>query len=104
MLVPAVFNVMPHSDGTVSTLKPMQVPEFPDAVELERLLVRLSVLVELRSSNENGQRAHALLAEIETIVNETLDSPTKHRDWRVQRFRVLELLTDLDRVLYYQLP
>ena len=104
MLVPAAFNLMPHLDGSVSTLKPMQVPESPDPRELERLLVRLSVLVDLRSTNENATRAVELLDDIESLIDRTLESPSKHRDWRSARFKVLELLTELDRVLYYQLP
>jgi hypothetical protein len=104
MLVPAAFNVLPHSDGSVSTLRPMHVPESPDPRELERLLVRLSVLVDLRTTPDNADRARDLVATIETVIDETLESPSKHRDWRSGRYRVLELLTELDRVLYYQLP
>lgn len=102
--MPAVFNLMPHSDGSVSTLKPMRVPESPDPAELERLVVRLSVLVDLRATPDNAERAAALVADIETLIDDTLESSSKHRDWRVARFRVLELLQELDRILYYHLP
>lgn len=100
----AVREVLDPEPDTGSTLTPMRVPVEPNALELERLLTRLSVLVELRSTVENRQHAEALLGTIEAEIDAVLASPTKHRDWRSRRFEVLRLLTDLDQVLYYQLP
>jgi len=87
-----------------STLKPMRVPEAPDTQELERLLTRLSVLVEIRATEANARRAQELLDGITAEIDTTLDSAQKHREWRVRRYKVLELITELDSVLYYSLP
>ena len=86
------------------TLKPMHVPEQPDAVELERLLMRLSALIELRAAPENEFRARQLLATIEHEIDTTFNSGVRHREWRVRRYRVLELMAELDQILYYQMP
>ena len=82
----------------------MQLPEGPDAYELELLIMRTKALVELRCNDENRDRAEALAVELEAEIQDALDSPTKHRDWKVARPRVEQLLAELDRMLYYERP
>ncbi|MBV8084354.1 MAG: hypothetical protein JO247_06020 [Chloroflexi bacterium] len=87
-----------------STLRPMRVPEQPDAAALDLLLTRTAVVVELRATVENAPRAQELLAAIQAEVDAALDSRQKHREWRVRRYTVLSLLAELDQLLYYSLP
>jgi hypothetical protein len=99
MLAVAVVSM---ADG--STLRPMRVPEQPDADALDLLLTRTAVVVELRATPENAPRAQELLAAIQGEIDAALDSPQKHREWRVRRYTVLALLAELDQLLYYSLP
>src|SRR5437870_5439733 len=86
-----------------STLRPMRVPEQADAEELRLLLMRTETLVELRATPANTPRAQQLLDALQAEIDATLDSPAKHREWRVRRYTVLSLLTELDHLLYDQL-
>lgn len=81
-----------------------RVPMTPDAVELDRLLLRLQALSDIRAPAFQLEHARSIVAEIETEVRNALESPTKHRDWREIRPRVLELLTQLGQILYQQVP
>ena len=81
-----------------------RVPLEADSEELNRLVLRLQALVDVRAPPFQLDHARAVVADIETIIVDCLESPTKHRDWRQSRPRVLELLTQLVQILYQQVP
>ena len=81
----------------------MQVPAVPDLVALDHMLTKLNVLVELRATHDTVDRAEAILTEVAARIDALAESPSRHRDWRHQRFEVQRLLVDLDQVLYYTL-
>jgi hypothetical protein len=81
-----------------------RVPLAADSVELDRLVLRLQALSDVRAPAFQLEHARAIVAGIETEIGNTLESPTKHRDWREARPRVLELLTQLGQILYQQVP
>lgn len=81
-----------------------RVPMAPDAVELDRLLLRLQALSDIRAPSFQLEHAREIVGQIEDVIREALESPTKHRDWREARPRVLELLTQLGQILYQQVP
>ncbi len=83
---------------------PRRVPLAADPAELDRLVLRLQALTEIRAPSFQLDHARAIVAGIETEIQNTLESPTKHRDWRETRPRVLELLTQLGQILYQQVP
>lgn len=81
-----------------------RVPLGPDPIELERLMVRLQALVELRGEVRDMDRTNEILATMDAEISVALTSPTKHRDWQTARPRLLQLLTELGEVLYQQHP
>ena len=81
-----------------------RVPMAPDAVELDRLLLRLQALSDIRAPAFQLEHAREIVGEIEDVIRDALESPTKHRDWRETRPRILELLTQLGQILYQQVP
>jgi hypothetical protein len=83
---------------------PRRVPMHPDPVELDRLVLRAQTLAEIRAPFDQLGRAMDIVANIEAEIAYTLDSPTKHRDWREARLRVMDLLTQLGEVVYQEVP
>ncbi len=81
-----------------------RVPVGPDPVELERLIARLYALIELRADYPQQQPANDIVALMDAEIAAALTSPTKHRDWKETRPKVLQLLTELGMVLYQQHP
>jgi hypothetical protein len=81
-----------------------RVPLAADAEELDRLVLRLQALTDIRSPSFQLDHARAIVDDIQTEIQNTLESPTKHRDWREARPRILELLTQLGQILYQQVP
>ena len=81
-----------------------RVPVWPDSVELERLVLRLQALADLRGGVDDMDRTNDILSRMEAEIEEAMSSPTKHRDWREARPRVLALMTELGQVLYQQFP
>jgi len=83
---------------------PRRVPLAADPAELDRLVLRLQALTDIRAPSFQIDHAREIVAGIETEIQNTLESSTKHRDWREARPRVLELLTQLGQILYQQVP
>jgi hypothetical protein len=81
-----------------------RVPLEADPIELDRLVLRLQALTDIRAPNFQIDHAKAIIGEVQTEIENALQSPTKHRDWREARPRVLELLTQLGQILYQQVP
>ncbi|HLG74379.1 MAG TPA: hypothetical protein VK009_28505 [Chloroflexota bacterium] len=81
-----------------------RVPVWPDSVELERLMVRLQALADLRGEAKDIDVTNDILNRMQAEIEDAMSSPTKHRDWREARPRVLALLTELGQVLYQQFP
>ena len=83
---------------------PRRVPMGPDPAELDRLVLCLECLrVELAPLYEIP-RAINIVAHVEAEIAYALDSPTKHRDWREARPRILALIEQLGAVLYQEIP
>jgi hypothetical protein len=98
-----------HAEPPVKDLWGLQfstrrVPLAPDPALLDQLLLRLRALVELRAVAANVDHATALVDAMELEIRNTLESPSKYRDWRETRPRVLQLLMELGQVLYQELP
>ena len=83
---------------------PRRVPMAADAVELDRLVLRLHAVTDIRAPSFQLEHAREVVEAIQKEIQSTLDSPSKHRDWREARPRVLELLTQLGQILYQQVP
>jgi hypothetical protein len=81
-----------------------RVPEGPDESELDRLVLRLQAMIEMRAPYSAMDQANEIVASIEAEIAAALQSPTKHRDWRETRPRILGLLTELGQVVYQELP
>ncbi|GEM_PF-5345131 len=77
-----------------------QVPASADGRQLQEFLLRMEALVELRAAPGNTERAKAIVQAMDLEIRGALDSPTKHRDWREARPRVVDLLNQLGQVLY----
>jgi hypothetical protein len=86
------------------SFNPRRVPEGPDPIELNRLVIRLQTLSEVRAPLDEIPRAMAIVASIEDLIAYVLESPTKHRDWREARPRIVALVEQLGTVLYQELP
>jgi hypothetical protein len=95
---PAPLNLWGHE------FDERRVPVWPDSVELDRLLVRLQAVVDLRGEVKDMGLTNDILVRMQVEIDEAMGSPTKHRDWRDARPRVLALLTELGQVLYQQFP
>jgi hypothetical protein len=85
-------------------LMALRLPEGPDGYELDVLVKRINAMVELRAGEANRDRAEGLVAQIEAGIEDALESPTKHRDWRAARPRIQHMLDELEQVLYHERP
>lgn len=94
----------PVKDVWGPQFNPRRVPVGPDSVELDRLVLRLHSLVELRGHIRDREQTKEILSNIESEIQAAMTSPTKHRDWRETRARVLELIDELGTVLYREQP
>ena len=81
-----------------------QIPIVADARELDEFIIRMQALVELRTAPWNEDRANTIVQAMDMEIRNALESPTKHRDWRETRPRVVALLTELGQVLYEEIP
>ncbi|HLY64674.1 MAG TPA: hypothetical protein VKU60_03985 [Chloroflexota bacterium] len=82
----------------------LRLPEGPDSYELDVVVKRINAMVELRAGEANRDRAESLVAQIENDIEDALNSPTKHRDWKAARPRIQDMLDQLEQVLYYERP
>ena|SRR5581483_9002667 len=81
------------------TRKPVRVPQARDPYELDVMLKRLDVLVELRCTFDNEDEARERLAEIEGEVHAALSSPLRNHEWSVRREALQGLIADLEYML-----
>jgi len=82
-------------------MDPRRVPMGPDPAELDRVLLRLQALVDVRADSDKMSAAQQLVDRIDVEIREALGSPTKHRDWPPARERIIEMMTELGELLYW---
>lgn len=82
----------------------LRLPEGPDGYELDVIVKRINAMVDLRAGEANRDRAEELVVAIEADIQDALDSPTKHRDWRAAKPHIQKMLDELEHVLYYDRP
>src|SRR5438045_2792465 len=87
--------------GWSPLMDPRRIPVGPDAAELDRVILRLQALVDVRADATKLDQAQQLVDRIEVEIRDALESPTKHRAWTETRLRVIELMDDLGEVLYW---